>query len=295
MNTLYVLIGIPACGKTSFARKLQEQNPNLIIHSSDAIREELTGSAEDQSHNHEVFELMTSRTISSLQDSHDCVYDATNLSRKHRMALIDRVKKSITEPIYFKAIVFAVDFVICCTRNRLRDRSVSPVVMNKMYKNFQVPSRAEGFDSITVFRDERNRKYAPNYNISHDNPHHTLGIADHMREAYQYALIYDLSPQECMAAQYHDIGKYYCKTFFDRKDNRTAYAHYYGHENVGAYEFLCLNLPNNEDFLLYVALLINHHMDFFKGEHYMDKMRNLYGKKFVKQLQRVHMCDMKAH
>ena len=47
--TLWVLVGLSGSGKSTTAAKLAAEYPNTVIVSSDAIREELTGSVEDQS------------------------------------------------------------------------------------------------------------------------------------------------------------------------------------------------------------------------------------------------------
>ena len=40
---LMLLVGLRGSGKSTIAQKLAEENPNTVIVSSDAIREELTG------------------------------------------------------------------------------------------------------------------------------------------------------------------------------------------------------------------------------------------------------------
>ena len=51
------MTGLSGSGKSTIAQKLAEENPNTVIVSSDAIREELTGNYEDQEHNEEVFKI----------------------------------------------------------------------------------------------------------------------------------------------------------------------------------------------------------------------------------------------
>lgn len=52
---LIVMVGLSASGKSSYAKELEKENPtNTIVISSDAIREEICGSVEDQSKNGEV-------------------------------------------------------------------------------------------------------------------------------------------------------------------------------------------------------------------------------------------------
>ena len=68
-----------------------------------------------------------------------------------------------------------------------------------------------------------------------------------------------------MAAYYHDIGKVLTKDYHDSKGNKTEHAHYYGHENAGAYFMLSEGYflwgpEYGNDFIIKVATFINFHM-----------------------------------
>ena len=51
MAKCIMLIGLPAAGKSTWSKKYIECNPDTILVSSDAIREEVFGDINDQSHN----------------------------------------------------------------------------------------------------------------------------------------------------------------------------------------------------------------------------------------------------
>ena len=53
--TLWIMCGLSGSGKSTIATQIANENPNTIIVSSDAIREELTGNENDQSKNEDVF------------------------------------------------------------------------------------------------------------------------------------------------------------------------------------------------------------------------------------------------
>lgn len=66
--TMWVLVGLSGSGKSTIATQIANENPNTIIVSSDAIREELTGNYEDQEHNEEVFKIFHNRIRKNLEN-----------------------------------------------------------------------------------------------------------------------------------------------------------------------------------------------------------------------------------
>ena len=107
------------------------------------------------------------------------------------------------------------------------------------------------------------------------------------------------------AARYHDIGKLYTKRFENTRGEKTKIAHYYGHENYGAYLFLtemcCGKEINASEFdrVLYDANLINCHMRPLTRWAYIEnaekKDRLLFGDPFVEDLILLHQADRSAH
>lgn len=43
MNELIMLVGLPASGKSTWAKEYSETHPDYIVHSSDKLREEMYG------------------------------------------------------------------------------------------------------------------------------------------------------------------------------------------------------------------------------------------------------------
>lgn len=41
MNELIMLVGLPASGKSTWAKEYSETHPDYIVHSSDKLREEI--------------------------------------------------------------------------------------------------------------------------------------------------------------------------------------------------------------------------------------------------------------
>ena len=308
MPFLYMLIGLPASGKTSFAKQYSADN---VIHiSSDAIRKELYGSEEVQDNPNKVFSIMFHRTIDNLLKGNNVIYDATNISRKYRMAFLrdlDAALGDFTSKVTIIGVVFAVPINVCLDRNLARSRSVPEDVIYRMYRNFQVPSVYEGFDHIDIVNPFKNNSALidiinSSKSISQDNPNHSLTIGDHCEAAanyfsdnraeiikefnfIEYHILYE-------AALFHDIGKPACKTFVKPNGKRDGKAHYYNHENVGAYIYLCYSEDMDAKD---VALLINLHMIHYMDEKFQLKIRSIYGPDIWKRLEWLNKADMAAH
>jgi len=98
----------------------------------------------------------------------------------------------------------------------------------------------------------------------------------------------------CMdvATRYHDIGKLYTKTFTDMKGRESDRAHFYFHQNYGAYLILCDNREDYSAITLYIAsVLVTYHMEYFvrRAEGYDALLKGLGDLGFY--LAVLHYCD----
>lgn len=96
----YMLCGLPASGKSHYALKLQEiisnkSNEKSVIISSDKIREELYGDENIQGNSEDVFSLIHERILSNLDNGINVIYDATNLKRKYRLEIFNKLPKFV--------------------------------------------------------------------------------------------------------------------------------------------------------------------------------------------------------
>lgn len=288
----YMLCGLPASGKSHYALDLQrimsnETNEKAIIVSSDNIRKELYGDENIQGNPEEVFKLVHERILSSLDNGLNVIYDATNLKRKYRLEILNKLPKFVKTECH---IVWKPIYQ-CIEDDLNRDRSVGKEVINKMVQGFEMPFYDEGFSRIN-YTEPYEFNYA-NYvtevrnsmNISHNNPHHTFNILEHSREAQRYAVDKNFGSIIEKAAYWHDCGKPYVKSFVNAKGETTDIAHYYNHENVGAY--ISLGTTWN----IIISWLINHHMDKFHHSKYYDRLPQ-----FLKEeLDKLNECDINAH
>lgn len=277
MTNFYMLVGLPGSGKSNIAKKIKEENPKIQILSSDALRKELWGDENIQGDNTALFKELHNRIKFYLKSGIDCIYDATNISSKRRMAFLNELKrfKDIN-----KVCIFALTSIEKCFRNnKQRERQVPEEVIRNMYLRFDVPQYREGWDNIIIKRQfDRKRDCLKNMDklrkIPHDNPHHSLTIGNHICACTEYITKnYALKVSGYMlnilnkAAFFHDIGKPFTKAFKDSQGNNTDIAHYYRHENVSAYLYLLYcsseELKKEQEEVLYIADLISLHMRMF--------------------------------
>lgn len=295
-----MLIGLPASGKDSF---YYEYLSNNYLHlSSDDLRLKILGDEEDQTQNAKIFDLMKKHTIQSLKNKVNVCYNATNLNQKKRVGLLKDLPdcKKI-------AIVMATPYSICLERNSRRERVVPENVIERMYKSFQPPYFCEGFDEIYIYNSKEKEDLwsimKENILCEHDNPHHSYSCGNHCLAAERYIrenifFKVDSFLKETLetAARFHDLSKYKCKVWYNKKGEKSDKAHYYSHENVGAYDFLCGGLEENyKNENLLIANLISNHMVFYAGDGAINKRRKLYGEDFWEFLSLIHEADQAAH
>lgn len=305
-----MLVGISGSGKTTYAHYMKNTflEPVEIV-SSDSIREELYGDESIQGNPNKVFRIMLARTKRYLGEGKSVIYDATNLSDRRRINFLKELKGYDCAKLCH---VIIVDPRMCSENQKLRERQVSDEVIYRQVQQFRPPHISEGWDGITmdIYAPEDEKKYLKYFiekarDFDQHNPHHSYTLNDHLQKAFKESIKY-MDDKVSAAAAWHDFGKLMTQTF----DNDKV-AHYYSHENVSAYYYLLFeaNTINlNEVLTVYadesndckynyldVAWLIAHHMDFFKDEKYLKKVRDRVGDELFTKLYKVHECDVKAH
>lgn len=303
MARFIMLVGIPGCGKSTYTK-----DKDAVIVSSDATRKEF-GYDQGQETG-AVFEIMQKRSREALSKGEDVIFDATNLTRKRRMGILNGLNNV---PCTKKCVLFTEPYEECLRRNATRTGFdlVPDDIMYTMLTNFQTPMLCEGFDDIEIVQTVKGKPIdayiEESKGFDQENHHHELPLYDHIRMAADY--IYKSTNQEFAssrmlydAALYHDIGKLYTKDFKDSHGNVTEEAHYYGHENVGAYLYLTADKSENgrrytKDQELYIASLINWHMRPYieMSPRKKEYERRLVGEDFWTKIQFLHQADEYAH
>jgi predicted kinase len=297
-----MLCGLPASGKSTYAKKLAEVH-NANIHSSDEIREELSGDINNQNINDLVFRTLHSRIKEDLKNGKSCIYDATNINYKRRMGFLNELNNIPCEKICY---LVATPYEECLKNNANRDRKVPEEVIERMYRNIDVPYWYEGWDRVEAIY--LNYDYLKYYGVSSDfyrdtmnfnqnNSYHTSTLGNHCKEVF-YAMAEETLELQ-IAGLLHDCGKLFTKTFTNSKGEVTEQAHYYNHERVGSYNSLFYNKYCGID-CLEIATLIRWHMQpYFWERNNNEKLHNKYRKLWREALYRdimlLHEADKQAH
>lgn len=312
--TFTMLVGLPGSGKSTYAKQWVEKHGG-VIHSSDAIREELTGNVNEQKLNSKVFEVLHNRVKEDLRNAKHVVYDATNINSKRRKAFLQQLSNINCVK---RACIIASPYEVCLEQNERRDRVVPEEVIEKMYRNFEVPYWHEGWDDIRIFYPYEEYQWCyetpadfiySTIDFSQDNSHHTLNLGMHCLRCRDYITSIvskrtsDTPNYEELvaAALIHDCGKPFTKTFVNMKGVESEEAHYYNHEKVGSYNALFYNLNEDID-KLYVSALIQYHMVMHFMTKWKDKTIQRYREMFEflpdnfwNNLKLLHEADCNAH
>lgn len=299
MAIFTMLIGPAGCGKSTYSKELNQNDTNSVIVSSDAIRKELFGDENYQGDNQKVFLTMVSRSREYLSNGTNVIWDATSMSRKRRIGIIQQM------PIgtIFHAVVVVATIESIMAQNSSRERVVPEDVIMDQIKSFQPPYFTEGFEEICIVGISNYSRYSlikSMKNCQHDNPHHRPGtIWDHckaMRAAFLADLIKDnqFSHDDWLiynACTFHDCGKPFVQCYDDEN-----IAHYKGHDGVGAYAFTSTLVGNtftskDDAKMLKVAVLIGEHMHMHRSDINIDKLTQRIGPELVALCERLKYYD----
>jgi protein phosphatase len=146
-NTLVVLCGPAACGKSTFASK--HFLPTQVV-SSDHCRALVSDDPTNQAVSGHAFDLMHFIIEERLYLGRLTVADATNLKREDRKPLI---KIAHRYGFNAAAIIFNIPLDVCLARNSARDRVVPEAALRAQYdllmRTLQTINR-EAFDYVYV-------------------------------------------------------------------------------------------------------------------------------------------------
>ena len=326
--TFTMLIGLPASGKSTWVKDYvkEHKDKEIIICSSDSVRKELYGDESIQGDVNKVFNILNKRVVEYLKSGKDVIYDCTNIKRKTRLPLIDRIKKNVDCNI--NCVCIMTPYGVCLERNKSRKRVVPEEIIRKMLLNWQPPCQKEGFNKIDILLAKSAPKTAEisrnqpksadfDYSISNflkiadnfdqENSHHKLTLGEHCRKAAEYIdQIYPHYSEEqrvmYISALLHDNGKLVTKTRVNARGVDDGDCHYYQHHCVGAYNSFFytekLSILNMQQRLM-ISNLIYYHMHPYitweQSEKSLKRDKEILGDKMFNLIQILHKADLYAH
>ena len=163
--TLYILCGLPGCGKTSWTRNKMKENtsstePKWTYISRDEVRFSLIKEEDDYFAKEKlVFNEFVKRICEKLDDVcvTNVIADATHLNEISRNKLINAIRRNRhkDKPLYIVMVYFDVPLEVCKFRNNKRSgrMRVPDEVIDKMYRSLEFPRLREGLERIEIVRD----------------------------------------------------------------------------------------------------------------------------------------------
>lgn len=304
MNFFHLLVGCPASGKSTWAEQFRDE---YAIISSDAIRAALYGDESIQGNPVEVFELAKQTIVDVLKQGNNVIFDATNMKYKNRMNIMREVNK--LNGLIKVCEIFVEPIEVLLERNAARERHVPEEVIYRMMRQFEMPTRAEGFDVINIHNEHKlpfDRILNRSVNYDQQNYHHSLPLYDHCTAAKKWIAnnvhIDDRTSMrkwDCMmmAALCHDLAKPDVQTFFNLKGIETNEAHYYDHHTLGAYYALMYDEPWSDTDRIYIAQLVCYHMQPYlnKTEDADRRWRERISNDLWEDVLVIHEADVAAH
>lgn len=139
MTKLFVLIGLPGAGKSTFAQIVRERNKKIKYVSSDELRKEFSEFKDNHS---KIFNIMNKRTIDMLRGYNNVIYDSTNLERRYRIDLFNQIRMLSLENVKVEAVFIhnGLNQAIEQSNKRKNRDDVNEKLIRNMYETMQLPS-----------------------------------------------------------------------------------------------------------------------------------------------------------
>lgn len=159
MKTCYVMVGLPASGKSTFIVDMCKMDPDAFVYSTDNILERIAsqlGKNYDDVFEKHIKAAQTEADIwlaEAIKNGLNIIWDQTNLGVKKRRGIVQRMKKAgyRIEAIAFRKPDVENDIVEWNRRLHSREGKTIPEhIIANMVKSYVEPSIDEGFDRVTV-------------------------------------------------------------------------------------------------------------------------------------------------
>ena len=149
-------VGIPASGKTTWAKQRAMADPNVVVISRDDIREAhgwRSGHDENR-----VTKIQRSQIEAALKDGHTVIVADTNITKKLRENLIKFCHEHGAD---VDLVMFHTGPGVAIERDKRRDRSVGADVINRMWDKFKVQDWSELHFPVQKFEEYENSGEKP--------------------------------------------------------------------------------------------------------------------------------------
>jgi predicted kinase len=130
------LVGCSGSGKSTWARKFLEQNPDYIYLNADTLRLIIAGDESNQDKNFQVFQTLEHMAAYFMYLGKNILVDNTSYNRKNRLIW----NRLATAHGYEKTwVVFRTGLEQCIQNNEKRKRRVPIEIIKKQHENLTIP------------------------------------------------------------------------------------------------------------------------------------------------------------
>lgn len=146
MSKMYVVIGAPGCGKSTFIKN-HKKDKELVI-SRDVIRFSLITDTDDYfSKEDEVYDIFIKQIQMAIDHNVDFYIDQTSLNKKARTKLFSRLEH-LPEEVIAIYIKKPLDVILKQNAQRTGRTLVPKDAVINMYNSIEKPEKYEGFTEI---------------------------------------------------------------------------------------------------------------------------------------------------
>lgn len=137
---LLLLRGLPASGKTTFAKELARNDGNWVRVNKDDLRNMLHGGRWSGKHERRIVQLERQLVEKALKDGKNVVIDDTNFNSIHEKQYREIAKQYNAD---FEIKEFDTPLEECIKRDNARPNGVGETVIRKMYNQYLKPAPAK--------------------------------------------------------------------------------------------------------------------------------------------------------